>query len=124
MRNDACKMRQKPGKKFFSQNGNCVIYAVRIIARRPLRDFSIKHPGSKIAVESWYAEAIKADWKSPSDIKRKYRSASFLQNNRVVFNIGGNKYRLIVKIRYDLGIVFVRFIGTHAEYDRIDAENV
>lgn len=67
-------------------------------------------------------EARKDEWRTPSDIKRLYRTADILPGNRVVFNIGGNKYRLIVKIRYDLGIVYIRFIGTHAEYDRINAE--
>jgi mRNA interferase HigB len=73
---------------------------------------------------SWYAEVKKAEWKNPNHIKDHYRSASILKKSRVVFNIAGNKYRLVVKIHYDAGIVFIRFIGTHEEYDTIDPENI
>jgi len=75
-------------------------------------------------LEAWYAEAKKAEWKSFSDIKTRYRSADVIAGNRVVFNICGNKYRLIVKVQYQLGIVYIRFIGTHAEYDKVDAKEV
>jgi len=75
-------------------------------------------------LKAWYAEAIKAAWRSPEDIKAKYRSASFVADNRVVFNIGGNKHRLVVHLNYELGIVLVKFIGTHREYDGIDAATV
>jgi len=70
------------------------------------------------------AEAIKATWRSPQDIKDQYASASICGNNRVVFNIGGNKYRLVVEVQYQAGIVWVKFVGTHAQYDRIDVETV
>jgi mRNA interferase HigB len=72
-------------------------------------------------LKAWYAEARKAAWRTPDDIKAKYRSASFVADNRVVFNIGGNKHRLVVHVNYGLGVVLVRFIGTHMEYDAIDA---
>lgn len=72
-------------------------------------------------MRSWFKEAEDATWSSPSEIKARYASASFLPGNRVVFNIKGNRYRLIAAVRYDLGIVFIRFVGTHAEYDAIDA---
>ncbi len=75
-------------------------------------------------MESWYNEARNAQWTSPADIKVQYRSASIVGNNRVVFNIAGNKYRLIVRINYDSKTVFVRFMGTHQEYDKIDAANI
>jgi len=75
-------------------------------------------------LKAWYSEARNADWKKPQDIKEQYRQASFLKDNRVVFNIAGNKYRLIVKINYPFGIVYVRFIGTHKQYDAIDVETV
>lgn len=97
---------------------------VRIIARRTLREFFEKYQDSEGPLEAWYAEARKADWKSPAQIKEQYRNASFLKDNRVIFNIGGNKYRLIVKIQYDFGIIFIRFIGTHGQYDQIDAEKI
>jgi len=80
------------------------------------------HQDAKRALEAWYYEAKHAQWASPADIKALYRSASILKDNRVVFNIAGNKYRLIVRINYDSKTVFVRFIGTHREYDKIDAE--
>ena len=76
------------------------------------------------ALKAWFNDANRANWRSPHDIKNVYRNASILANNRVVFNIKGNDYRLIVHIRYDLGIVFIRFIGTHAEYDKIDATTI
>ena len=75
-------------------------------------------------MRAWYAEATKATWTSPQDIKDTYRHASFLGDNRVVFNIGGNHHRLVVHINFDYQIVYVKFVGTHAEYDRIDPESV
>jgi mRNA interferase HigB len=75
-------------------------------------------------LKAWYAEAIMAAWKSPKDIKARYRSASFVADNRVVFNIAGNKHRLVVHVNYDLGIVLVKFVGSHREYDEIDAATV
>lgn len=73
---------------------------------------------------AWYREVLKEDWDTPAKLKEKYRNASIVGGNRVVFNIKGNDYRLIAAIRYDLGIVFIRFVGTHPEYDRIDATTI
>ena len=75
-------------------------------------------------LEAWHQEVARADWASPSDVKAHFRSASVLQDNRVVFNIAGNKYRLVVKINYPFRIVYVRFIGTHKDYDRINVGTV
>jgi len=75
-------------------------------------------------LKAWYAEARKAAWKTPEHIKAKYRSASFVADNRVGFNIGGNKHRLVVHVNYGLGVVLVKFIGTHKEYDAIDASKI
>jgi len=97
---------------------------MRVIARKILREYGDNHPDAKSALDSWYYETKNAEWKMPADIKEKYRNASILKNNRVVFNIAGNKYRLIAGINYSAGIVFIKFIGTHAEYDLIDAEKV
>ena len=99
---------------------------MRVIAKRTLREFWEKPDcvDAEQPLKVWYSEARNADWKKPQDIKEKYRQASFLKDNRVVFNIAGNKYRLIVKINYPFGIVYVRFIGTHKQYDAIDAETV
>jgi len=75
-------------------------------------------------LKAWYAEAVRASWASPQDIKAQYRNASFVGNNRVVFNIKGNDYRLIVAVAYDFGALYVKFIGTHKRYDEIDAATV
>ncbi|MEZ4828399.1 MAG: type II toxin-antitoxin system HigB family toxin [Bacteroidia bacterium] len=85
---------------------------MRVIAKKALRNFWIKHADSQAQLEAWFNEALKADWKTPNDIKREYPSASFIQGNRVIFNIKGNHYRLIVKISYDYGMVWIRFVGT------------
>jgi mRNA interferase HigB len=100
------------------------IFIVRIISKKILREFWEKHSDSIQQLKSWFQETSVADWKSPRQIKKDYPSASFLADNRVVFNIKGNKYRLIVKINYDYSMVWVRFIGTHAEYDKIDASKI
>jgi mRNA interferase HigB len=99
---------------------------VRIIARRTLREFweSPGHQDSEQSLRAWFAEASKADWAVPADIKRQHRNASFVGSSRVVLNVGGNKYRLVVAIKYPSRILFIRFAGTHAQYDRIDAETV
>ncbi len=97
---------------------------MRIIARRTLREFWQRHERAEQALRAWYAEAMKAAWRSPQEIKDTYRHASFLGDNRVVFNIGGNHHRLVVHINFDYQIVYVKFVGTHAEYDRIDPESV
>lgn len=97
---------------------------MRVIAKKVLRDFWDVYPESKLPLQEWYAEAEASKWDNPSCIKLRYRSASFLKGNRVVFNICGNKFRLIVKINYAYGVVYIRFIGTHNDYDRINAEIV
>lgn len=97
---------------------------MRIIAFRTLRECWERHPQAETPLRGWYAEASNAEWETPSDIKAVYRNASFLPNNRVVFNIKGNDYRLVVAVRYTQGLMFVRFVGTHAEYDRIDAATI
>lgn len=97
---------------------------MRAIAISTLRQFWEKHPDAEQPIKAWVDEAAKAQWAQPSDIKVQYRSASILKNRRVVFNIKGNDYRLIVAVAFRLSIVYVKFIGTHAEYDKIDAETV
>lgn len=100
---------------------------MRIIARKSLHEFSVRHPRSRQPLDDWYIWyilATAADWQSPSEVKRIFRSADFLPDNRVVFNIGGNDYRLVVKIEYRFRTVYIRFIGTHADYDRIDATTI
>jgi mRNA interferase HigB len=97
---------------------------MRVIARKTLREFWNNHSDSESALKAWFWEAQNSRWKSPSEIKKKYPHASILPDNRVVFNIKGNTYRLVVKINYDYGQVFIRFLGTHAEYDKIDATTI
>jgi mRNA interferase HigB len=97
---------------------------MRIIALAQLREFWNKHPQAELPLRAWHAIASRSDWKSPTDIKQAYRNASFLPNNRVVFNIKGNDYRLIVAVHYNRGMMFIRFVGTHAEYDRINASTI
>lgn len=97
---------------------------MRVIAKRTLRNFWEKHQNSEEQLKSWFKEIEIADWQSPADIKRDYPLASILNKNRIVFNIKGNKYRLIVKINYSYRIVWIKFIGTHAQYDKINANNI
>ena len=97
---------------------------MRVLAKKTLREFWENHADCEEQLKAWYEEAEAAEWKSPRDIKGEYATASFLADNRVVFNIKGNRYRLVVKIYYDFGKVFIRFIGTHAEYDKIDATTI
>ena len=99
---------------------------MRIITRGKLRDFW-KEPEYRDAekpLKAWFAEAKAAVWKNPAEVMEHYRTASPLQDNRVVFNIAGNKYRLVVKMHYNTGIAYIRFIGTHKQYDKIDAEKI
>ncbi|WP_079415534.1 type II toxin-antitoxin system HigB family toxin [Thiomonas intermedia] len=97
---------------------------MRVIAVSTLRAFGELHPDAEQPLKAWYDEATNAAWTQPADIKQQYRSASVLKNRRVVFNIKGNDYRLIVAIAYKLQIVYVKFVGTHNEYDAVDAETV
>ncbi len=101
-----------------------ILSSVRVISRKKLKEFWKRHPDVRQPLQAWYDDAKHAIWKSPADIKAVYRSASFIGNDRVVFNLKGNNYRLVVAIRYEYGIVFIRFVGTHQEYDRIDAAKV
>ena len=97
---------------------------MQIISVKTLREYWLTHPDVEQALKAWHAEASKSTWRTPDDIKQRYRSADFLADNRVVFNIKGNLYRLVVQIHYNTKIVYVRFIGSHAEYDKIDAETI
>jgi mRNA interferase HigB len=97
---------------------------MRVIAKKILREFWEKHADSEEQLKTWYKEASKAIWKGPVDIKAEYASASILKNGRVVFNICGNKYRLIVDINYVRQWMFIRFIGTHNDYDKVDADKI
>ncbi|UFH60177.1 type II toxin-antitoxin system HigB family toxin [Sulfurovum mangrovi] len=99
---------------------------MRIIARKTLKEFweQPEYTDSEQALKAWFDEASQAKWQTPNDIKAQYKNASILKDSRFVFNIHGNKYRLIVKINYDFGVIYIRFVGTHKEYDKIDANEV
>lgn len=97
---------------------------MRVIAKKVLRDFWEIHPDSEQQLKSWYQEAEKGMWANFNGLKKEYPSASILKDNRVCFNIKGNSSRLIVKINFNYQIMWIRFIGTHAEYDKIDANKI
>lgn len=97
---------------------------MRIIARKTLRAFWERHPAARGPLLAWYREVEQEDWDTPAKVKAKYRSASLIGTDRVVFNIKGNDYRLVVRIDYGYRIVYVRFVGTHADYDRVDVKEV
>jgi mRNA interferase HigB len=97
---------------------------MRVISVRRLREFWEAHADAEGALRAWYRDAEESHWSSPGDITQVYATASILPDNRVVFNIRGNTYRLIVKINYSYGMVYVRFMGTHAEYDRVIATEI
>lgn len=96
----------------------------RIFAKSTLRAFWEKHPDSEQYLKTWYATAMSSDWKSPNDVKHSYASASIFKDSRIVFNIKGNSYRLVVKFNFEHQMAFIRFIGTHEEYDKIDANSI
>lgn len=97
---------------------------MRIIAKRTLRAYWEKHPDARSALQAWHADARCANWSSPADIKSAYRNASIVGGDRVVFNIKGNRHRLVARVVYAYGIVYIRFIGSHSDYDQIDAATV
>ena len=97
---------------------------MRVIAKKILRDYWEVHADCEQQLKSWFQEASNAAWESPNDVKLEYPNASILANNRVVFNIKGNKYRLIVRINYAYQVIWIRFIGTHAAYDKINANEI
>ena len=96
----------------------------RIIAKKTLRDFWEKHTDSEQYLKTWYETAKNANWNSPTDVKKNYINASILKESRIVFNIKGNSYRLIVKFNFEKQWAFIRFIGTHAAYDKINADTI
>lgn len=97
---------------------------MRVISRKWLNELSRRHADAKPGRDAWFHEAEGADWANPAQVKAQYATASILRNGRVVINIGGNKYRLVVRINYSYRVVYIRFAGTHSEYDQIDAEEI
>jgi mRNA interferase HigB len=98
---------------------------MRVYAKSALRDFWRQgHADAQIPLRTWYSVARSAVWISPMDVKRRFPDASIVSNNRVVFNVKGNSYRVVVQIHYDKQRLFIRFVGTHDEYDRIDSQTI
>lgn len=96
----------------------------RIFAKRTLREFWEKHADSEQYLKTWYETAMNSNWSTPNDVKKSYSNVSILKDERIVFNIKGNSYRLIVKFNYEKQWIFIRFIGTHSEYDKINADKI
>lgn len=96
----------------------------RIFAKSTLREFWEKHPDSEQYLKTWYDTALRSAWKNPNEVKKSYANASILKDSRIVFNIKGNTYRLIAKFNFEKQWIFIRFIGTHSEYDTIDANKI
>lgn len=98
---------------------------MQVIARRTLREFWQRHPQAERPIRAWFAVVAKARWKGPADVKRRFgTTVDFVGDNRLIFDLGGNKYRLVVHVSYAFGRVLVKFMGTHTDYDRIDPETV
>ncbi len=97
---------------------------MRVISRQKLVQFWNRHPSAELPLRAWFAAASASRWKTPHDIKAQFANASFVGRNRVVFNIKGNDYRLVVAVAYQLGAMYVKFVGTHQEYDAINVETV
>lgn len=96
----------------------------RIFAKSTLREYWEKNPDSEQHLKTWYDTVMSSDWKNQNDVKKTYANASILKNSRVVFNIKGNAYRLVVKFNFEKQWVFIKFIGTHVEYDKIDLNKI
>lgn len=97
---------------------------MRVIARKTLKDYWAKHPTTEQELKAWFAEVENADWKTPAEVKAKFGNASILKDGRVVFNICGNNHRLVVWINYAFHTIYIRFLGTHKEYNAINAQTV
>jgi mRNA interferase HigB len=96
----------------------------RIFSKGTLRDFWETNPLSEQYLKTWYDTALSSDWKTPNDVKQTYANASILKDNRIVFNIKGNTYRLVAKFNFEKQWIFIRFIGSHTDYDKIDANTI
>lgn len=108
----------------FSFVEHCILVkgiSMRVFTRRTLQHFWEKHSDSEEYLRKWYEVAVKAEWRSPADVKEVFCHASILKNNRIVFNIRGNSYRLVARFEFEKRFLFIRFIGTHREYDKINA---
>jgi mRNA interferase HigB len=97
---------------------------MRVISKRRLKEFGERHPDAHQPLLAWHQTVRSARWRRPDEVKATYKTASILKDNRICFNIGGNKYRLIVRVNYAVGILYVRWIGSHRDYDDLDANSI
>jgi mRNA interferase HigB len=97
---------------------------MRIIAKRTLRSFWELRPDSKRPLQQWHELTKHADWPDPASVRATFRSVDFVAGNRAIFDVGGNRFRVVAKINYPYRIVYIRFVGSHSEYDRIDPETI
>ncbi len=97
---------------------------MHVISLKPLKEFWLRRPDAEGALKAWYHEVEKASWKTTAELKERYPKASIINSERAVFNICSNKYRLVVKINYSSAVMFIRWVGTHAEYDKIDVRKI
>ena len=97
---------------------------MRVFSQSTVSRFGRSHAAAREPLRAWFKEVSRARWSGPADVRRAYASASFVGNDRVVFDIKGNAYRVVVAVKYEFRVVYIRFIGTHAEYDRVDAATI
>lgn len=97
---------------------------MRVISRKALRELWTKHPEAEQPLRAWFKEASQASWCTPEDVKQSFPGARFVGKDRVIFKIKGNDFRLVVAVRYDIGLLFIRFVGKHADYDRVDVATI
>lgn len=102
----------------------CYTFSMNVVSRPKLLAFWTRHPAAKASLSAWYVVARKAEWRSPQDVKNDFGSADFVADNRVIFNVGGNNYRVVVRISYRYKQVLIKFVGTHTEYDEIDPATI
>ncbi len=114
---------EQPGRLLPCRD-RAILARMRVIAMRALREFWARHPDAEPTLAAWYHDAARATWTSLVDVRQRYATASIVGDNRVVFNIRGNRYRLVVAVNYAYGIVYIRFIGTHSAYDEIDVSTI
>jgi mRNA interferase HigB len=106
------------------KTGIAIVSVVNVVSRQTLRAFWLRHPRAEGPLRAWYALAWAAEWKDPQDVRAQFNRVDFVGDNRIIFDIGGNNYRLVVRISYRFKQVLIKFVGTHADYDRIDVETI